>query len=175
MSDYTFFSKDPGHWGKSYQSLWGCHDICLLLQQFHIAQVTQSELSSLTCLKAWCDAERFHSDITFLLVLPKEGVVGERVYGPAMVWIHPYQARVSAIDAAKQLVQLASTGPNWPYALVQLNGDTCHMPLPNKGHLSVMEEGSTSSVPYRRIHQLEVCQLLSSGFQVVYLEGLNGC
>ena len=48
-----------------------------------------------------------------------------------MVWVHPYQARVSMIDdAAKQLAQLASTGPDWPYALVQLNRDACHVPLP---------------------------------------------
>ena len=85
-----------------------------------------------------------------------------------MVWIHPYQARVSTIDGAdKQLTQLASTGPNWPYALVQLNGDACHMPLPKEGHLSVMAEESTSHVPYGRICQLEVHQLLSSGSWVV--------
>ena len=90
--------------------------------------------------------------------------------------VHPYQARVSTIDhTAKQLAQLAFTGPNWPYALVQLNGDAHHVPLPNEGHLSVMAEGSASSVPYGRICQLEVCQLLSSGFQIVYLEGINGC
>ena len=89
MSDYTFFSKDPGCWGESYQSLWGCHDICPLLQQFHIAQVTQSELTSLTSLKAWGDDERFCSDVAFLLVLPREGIAGERVYGLVMVWVHP--------------------------------------------------------------------------------------
>ena len=93
-----------------------------------------------------------------------------------MVMVHPYQARVSKIDdAAKQLAQLASTGPDWPYALVQFNGDACHMPLPTEGHLSVMMEGNTSNVPYRKICQLEVCQLLGSGSQVVYPEGLNGC
>ena len=118
MSDYTFFSKDPGHWGKSYQSLWGHHDIYLLLQQFHIAQVTQSDLTSLTHLKAWGDDERFCRDVAFLLVLSREGIVGERVYGLAMVWVHPYQARVSTLGtAAEQLTQLASAGPNWPYAL----------------------------------------------------------
>ena len=93
-----------------------------------------------------------------------------------MVSVNPYQARVSMIDdAAKQLAQLASTGPNWPYALVQLSGDACHMPLPTEGHLSVMMEGNTSNVPYGKIHQLEVCQLLGSGSWVVYPEGLNGC
>ena len=164
MSDYTFFSKDPGHWGESYQSLGGCHNICLLLQWFHIIQVTQSELTSLTHLKAWGDAERFHSAVAFLLVLPKEGVAEERVYRLTMVWVHPYQPRVSTLGgAAEQLAQLASTGPNWSYALVQLNGDVCHVPLPKGGHLSVLAEEHTSHVPYGRIHQLEVCQLLRSG------------
>ena len=40
---------------------------------------------------------------------------------------------------------------------------------------SVLAEEHTSHVSYRRIQQLEVCQLLSSGSQVVYPEGLNGC
>ena len=79
MSDYTFFSKDPGHWGESYQSLWGCHNICPLLQQFHIAQVTQSDLTSLTHLKAWDDDERFCTNVAFLLVLPVEVIAEERV------------------------------------------------------------------------------------------------
>ena len=122
------------------------------------------------------DTKQFHSNVAFLLVLPEEGVVGERVYGLAIVWVHPYQARVSMIDnVAKQLTQLASTGPNWPYALVQLNDDACHMPLPTEGHLSVMTEGNTSNVPCRKICQLEVHQLLGSGSWVVYPEGLNGC
>ena len=79
------------------------------------------------------------------------------------------------------MVQLSSLsswpplGPNWPYALVWLNGDACHLLLPKEGHLSGMVEESTSHVPYGRICQLEVCQLQSSGFQVVYPEGLNGC
>ena len=125
--------------------------------------------------EAWGD-ERFQSNVTFLLVLPKEGVLEERAYGLAMVWVHPYQTRVSTIGGtADQLAQMASTGPNWPYALVWLNGDTCHVPLPKEGHLSVMTEEHTSHVPYGKILQLEVHQLLSSGSQVVYPEGLNGC
>ena len=93
-----------------------------------------------------------------------------------MVWVHPYQVRVSTIEEAiKQLDQLTPSRPNWPYALVHLNGDACHMPIPTEGHLSVMMEGSTSTIPCGRIHQLAVCQLLSSGSQVVYPEGLNGC
>ena len=176
MSSYAFFSKDLGHWGESYQSPWGFHDICPVLEWFHITHVTQSELTSLTCLKAWGVAKKFCSNVTFLLVLAKEGSAVERVYGLIMVWVHPYQARVSMIDgAAKQLAKLASTGSDWPCALVWLNGDAQHVSLPIEGHWSVMMEGNTSNVPHGKIHQLQVCQLLGSGSQVVYLEGLNGC
>ena len=78
--------------------------------------------------------------------------MGERVYSLTMMWVHPYQARVSTIDEeVKQLTQPTSTGSNWPYALMQLNGHACHMPLPTKGHLIVMTEGNTSNVPCRKI------------------------
>ena len=87
--DYIFFSKDPSQWDEAYQSFWGHHNICPILEQFHTAQVTQPELSSLTCLLAWGDPERFHSDMAFLLILPKDSIAGERVYGLAMVWVHP--------------------------------------------------------------------------------------
>ena len=113
------------------------------------------------------DPKKFSSNVNFLLVLPEEGSVGERVYRVAMVWVHPYQARVCTIDdVVKQLTQLASTGSDWPYALEWLNGDAHHMPLPTEGHLSVVTEGNTSNVPCRKIHQLEVYP--------VYPEGLNG-
>ena len=163
MCDYAFFPKDPSKWDEAYPSFWKCHDICPILEQFHIAQVTQPELSALTHSLAWGDPERFHSDVAFLLILPKEGIAGERVYGLAMVWVHSYQARVSTIDnAVRKLTLLASARPNWPYMFVQFNGDTHHVPLPKEGHLSAMGEGTPSNIPCRRICQLEVCQLLHS-------------
>ena len=82
----------------------------------------------------WGDNEKFCSDVAFILVLPEEGIAEERVYTLAMVWVHPYQVRVSTLGAtSKQLIQLAPTGLNWPYALVQLNGDAHHVPLPQEG------------------------------------------
>ena len=78
-------------------------------------------------------------------------------------------------EAVKELTVWASSGPNWPYTLVQLNEDTCHVPLPKEGHLGILPEGGTNSTTHRRISQLEVCQLLVSGLQVAYLVGLNGC
>ena len=77
-------------------------------------------------------------------------------------------------EVVKQLTTLVSSGPVWPYALVLLNGDICHVPLPREGHLSVPTEGGTSSATCRRVSQLEVHQLLSLGLQVIYPVGLNG-
>ena len=176
MSNYTFFSNDPSWWGEAFQLLWGHHDICPILEWFHVTFITQSELSSLTSLKAWGDPEMFRSDVTFLLILTKGCTVADRVYGLSMIWVHLYQARVSTMEeAVKQLTPLSSTGPDWPYALVQLNRDTCNVPLPKEGHLNILVERSTSTVACRRISQLEVSQLLSSGSQVIYPAGLNGC
>ena len=153
-----------------------CLDICPSLNQFHAASITHSKLSSLTSLKAWGDVEKFCSDVAFLLVLTKEGPARNRVYGLSMIWLNPYQARVPTMEeVAKQLTTLVSTGPDWPYTLVQLNGDTCHAPLPREGHLSALVEGDTSSATCRGVSYLEVHQVLSSSSQVIYPEGLNGC
>ena len=155
MSNYDFFSKGPSQWGEAFQLLWGHHDICSLLDQFHVTSITQSELFSLTTLKAWGDLKKFQSDFTFLLVLTKEYTVGDRVYGLSMRWLNPYQARVSTMEeAVKQLAPLIPAGPNWLYALLQLHTDTCHVPLPKDGHLSILMEGGTSSAAWRWISQL---------------------
>ena len=130
--------------------LWGHHDICPILEQFHVTSITLSELSSLTSLKAWGNLEKFQSNIAFLLVLTKEGAAGDRVFGLSMMWVNPYQARVSTMEeAVKQLTALISTGPDWPYALVWLNADACHAPLPKEGHLSILVKGGTSSATCR--------------------------
>ena len=136
----------------------------------------QPELSSLTGLLAWGDPERFCSDVAFLLILPKEGIAEERVYGLAMVWVHPYQVRVSTIDdMTRKLFLPSSPRPNWPYMFVGFNRDAHHVSLPKEGHLSAMMEGMPSNNPCGRICQLEVCQPLHSEDRVVYSKGLNRC
>ena len=138
--------------------------------------VTQSELSSLASLKAWGDKQKFHNGITFLLVSAKEEVTGKRKYGLSTIWVNPCQAGVPSMEeAVKELTAWVSSGPDWPYTLVQLSKDTHHAPLPKEGHLGILPEGGTDSTTCRRISQLEVCQHLISGLQVTYLVGLNGC
>ena len=78
-------------------------------------------------------------------------------------------------EAVKQLAPLIPMRSNQLCALVQLNADACHVPLPKEGHLSILMEGGTSSATCRWISQLDVCQLLSLSSQVIYPVGLNGC
>ena len=102
--------------------------------------------------------------------------MGDRVYGISTMWVNPYQARVSTMEeVVKQLTALISTRSDWPYALVWLNVDACHAPLPKEGYLSILVEGGTSSAACRWISQPDICQLLSLDFQVIYLVGLNRC
>ena len=119
MSNYAFFSKDSGCWGECYQSLQGCHDICLLLEQFHVTHMTQSELASLTHLKVWVILKYSTATSPFYLYYLKRAWWERECMASSLMWVHPYQARVSTIDeVVKQLTQLAPTGPNCPYALV---------------------------------------------------------
>ena len=175
MSEYTFFSKDPAWWGEAFQSIWGCHDICPLLRSFHTASITQVELSSLTSLRVWDDPQKSKSKVAFLLILTGGCTEGDRVFGLSMMWVHLYQAKAPTMgDMVKWLTPLPFTGPDCPYAFVWLNGDACHVPLPKEGHLRIQVIGSTSNAACRRVSHLQVCQLLSSGSQVVYPVGLNG-
>ena len=97
------------------------------------------------------------------------------MYGLSTIWVNPCQARVHSMEeAVRELTIWISSGPDWPYALLQLNKDTCHVPLPKEGHLGVLPQGGTNMIACRRISQLEVCQLLISGLQVAYPVGLYG-
>ena len=78
-------------------------------------------------------------------------------------------------EAVGKLTAWISSGPNWPYALVPLHKGTCHAPLSKEGHLGTLPQRWAELNPGRQISQLEVCQLLITGTQVVYPMGLNRC
>ena len=142
------FSLRTLYGGGAFQSIWGCHDICLILGCFHTASITQSELSSLTSFKAWGDLEMFKNEFAFLLILTGGCTEGDRVFGLSTMWIYPYQARAPSMEeAVKELTLLPSTGSDCPYALVWLKGDTHHVPLPREGHLSILMVGAPAVLP----------------------------
>ena len=122
------------------------------------------------------EKQRVHHNIAFLLVLAEEEATRDRKYGLLTIWVNPDQARVHSMEeAVGNLTAWVSSGPDWPYTLVQLHEDTCHVPLPKEGHLGTLPQRGAEITACQRISQLEVCQLLVSGPQVAYPIGLNGC
>ena len=110
------------------------------------------------------EKQKICHNITFLLILAEEEAMGERRYGLLIIWVNPCQARVCSMEeAVRELSAWVSSGPNWPYTLVQLHEDTCHAPLPKEGHLGILPQGGADMTTCGRISQLGVCQLLISG------------
>ena len=77
-------------------------------------------------------------------------------------------------EAVGKLAACPSSGTDWPYALAQLYGGYGHAPLPKGKHLGILPQGKVEETSYGQISQLNICQLLSAGPQVVYPSGLNG-
>ena len=115
-------------------------------------------------------------DIAFLLVLAEGEATGDRKYGLSTIWVNPCQSRAPSMEeSVRNLTAWISSGPDWSYTLVQLHKDTCHVQLPKEGHWGILPQRGAEMTTYRRISQLEVCQLLVSGPQVAYPIMLNGC
>ena len=78
-------------------------------------------------------------------------------------------------EALGTLSACISSGPDWPYVFAQLYKGSNHTPQPKDKHLGILPRGKAEESPHGQISQLKVCQLLSTGPQVIYPVGLNGC
>ena len=155
MIEYEFFSQDPAWWGNALQSIWGCHDICPLLRSFHTTSIIQSELSSLTSLKAWVTQRNSR------VKLPSSSS-----------WLEDVQRETRCLASLPN--GYTHTKPGYPPWGRQLNcwssypplGLTVPMPLcsvmgtpamchsPREGQLSVQVVKGTGSTACRRVNQL---------------------
>ena len=125
-------------------------------------------------LKVLGEGQKPCHNIAFLLI-QVEDIMGDRHYGLSIIWADPSQVRaVSMEEAVRKLTACTSSGADGPYTLVQLHEGTHHAPLPKKGHLGVLPQRGVEAAPCGQISQLEVCQLLVAGPQVIYPIGLNG-
>ena len=112
--------------------------------------------------------------MAYLLVCTGDTLEAQN-YGISQVWVNPTQVQASTMgETVGTLSAHISSGPNWPYALVQPYEGSSHTPLPKDKHLGILPQGKVEESPYWQISQLEVHQLLSTGPCVVYPVGLNG-
>ena len=54
-------------------------------------------------------------------------------------------------EVVGNLTALVSSGPDWPYTLVWLHGDTHHVPLPKEGHLGILPQRGAEMTACGRI------------------------
>ena len=131
-------------------------------------------LISVSSFKVWGNIQEPCHDIAYLLVCTGN-TIEDRQYGISLVWLNPNQTMASTMEeAVEMLAACPSSGTNWPYALAQLYEGSCHAPLPKDKHLGILPQGKAEETSCGWISQLDICQLLSTGSQVVYPTGLNG-
>ena len=64
-------------------------------------------------------------------------------------------------EALGMLSTWTSSGPDWPYILIQPYKNANHVPLPKDKHLGILPQGKVEN-PFGWISQLKVCKLLSA-------------
>ena len=171
MNDYTCFPKDARRWEQTTEATWKSHNICPLLTQFEVMEITQSGISIISQAEVWGDPKKPRFGMAFLLLAPAQEAEEERKSGLAVVWVHPHQAILPSLDeAVKKCALLINTREDWPYAFVQLCEDSRDIPLSNIRHLSIMLGGAPSRSACRCLSHLEVQKLLQFGSEVVYPE-----
>ena len=52
-------------------------------------------------------------------------------------------------EAVGKLTACASSGPDWPYTLVQLHEGTHHVPFPKEGHMGILPQPGAEVTPCR--------------------------
>ena len=173
MTEYAFFMNRAERWKRDLASLWGNFDICPHLDHFELPGYSPAELISVISFKFWGNTQYCHN-IAYLLVCTGYATE-DRQYSVSLVWVNPNQTRTSTMEeAVEKLAACPSSGTDWPYALAQLYEGSCHPPFPKDKHLDILPQGKVERTSCGQVSQLDICQLLSAGPQVVYPSGLNG-
>ena len=174
MTKYTFFANKAERWKRKMITLWGSLDVCPHLDHLELPCHSLKELSSVSSFKVWGNNWESHSNIAYLLVC-MGNTTEDTQYGVPLVWVSPMQARAPTMEkVVETLTACPPSGTNWPYILAQLYAASSHTPVPKDKHLAILPQGKVEETSCGQISQLDVCQLLSAGPQVVYPSGLNG-
>ena len=159
---------------KNLSTLWGNINICPHLNCLELLSHSPAELISVSSFKVWGNIQDPHHNMAYLQVCLGD-TTEDRQYGVSLVWVNPNQTRASTMEeVVEKLATCPSSGTDWPYVLVQLYKGSGHAPLPKGKHLGILPQRKVDETSCGQISQLDVCQLLSMGPQVVYPTCLNG-
>ena len=143
--NYAYLAKDANRWDSVTEAIWGSHDICPFLMQFHISGITRAGLSAISQAGGWGNPKRQLLVMAYLLLAPAQEAGEEKRFGLAGVCIHPNQTLLPFLgEVAKKLILLISTKEDWYYAFVQVNEDMQHLPLSDAGHISILVDRAPS-------------------------------
>ena len=166
MTEFTFFSNRVERWKRDLVSVWGNFDICPHLNCLDLPGHSPAELISVSSFKVWGNTKDPQHDMAYLLVC-LGNTTEERQYGVSLVWVNPHQTKTSTMEEVVEKLATSPHGSDWPYVLVQLYEGSGHVPLPKSKHLGILPQGKVEETSCGWISQLNVCQLLSTGPQVV--------
>ena len=174
MTEFAFFSNRAERWKWDLATLWWNFDICPCLNCLELPGHSPAELISVSSFKVWGNTWDPCHNMAYLLFCLSD-TTEERQYRVSLVWVNPNQTRASTMEeAVEKLAACPSNGMDWPYALAQLYKGFGHAPLPKGKHLGILPQGKAEETSCGQITQLNICQLLSAGPQVVYPSDLNG-
>ena len=173
MTEFAFFLNRVERWKKDLVTLWGNLGICPHLNHLELPSHSPVELTSVSRFKVWGNTQDPCHNMAYLLVHLGNTIEGTQ-YGVSLVLVNPKQARAPMMEeAVKKLATYPSSGANWSYILVQLYEGSCHALLHKGKHLGILPQRKAEKTSCGQISQLDICQLLSAGPQVVYPSGLN--
>ena len=171
---FDFFFNRVERWTKDLSNLWGNISICPHLNLLELPCHSPTDHILVSSFKVWANIQKPHHDLAYLLV--NIGDTKEDIqYGVSLVCVSPHQARTPTMEeAVKKLAACTSNGSDWPSILVQLYEGSDHAPLPRGKRLGILSQGEEEETSRGQISQLNICQLLSTGPQVIYPSSLNG-
>ena len=162
-------------WDPSTKATWWSLRFCPMVMWFQVCTITQWQLTTLSQVEAWGDAEKPQQDMVFVIIVPSLAIGCEQIFGLTAMRVHPCQAcQPILMEVTQKLMLLADEGTNWPYAYAWMNDAVAHVPLSSEGHIGIMTEGLPSMNACGHLNQLQVQRLLQCRGWVVCPEGLNG-
>ena len=111
MDDCAYFASDANKWEQVSMATWGSHNICPLLTQFQVMEITWLGLSAISHVEAWGDPKKPKSDNGIPPLGARSGCRGgEKIWASGSMDPTLPSSSPSLDKAARKLALLINTG-----------------------------------------------------------------